>query len=162
LVKHRLAIAIYFSALLAYGQQPGDDKPSPVPRRPLRPQSAQVQDRAVPAGRSAASAERVASGANRETGTACFFSAAADGGLTASGTRLNSQEMVAGHASFPLGSWVRVRNLANGNTVDVRIVDRFPPSSRRVINLSQAAAEILGIIKAGTGQVELTLLESPG
>jgi penicillin-binding protein 1B len=99
------------------------------------------------------------SGKARETGRACFFPASATGGLTASGSRLNSEELVAAHPWFPMGSWVRVRNLANGKIVDVRVVDRFPGRSGRVINVSEAAAKALSFIKAGTVEVELTIIE---
>ena len=97
----------------------------------------------------------------KETGIACFFSSSANGGMTASGVRLNSEDLVAGHPRLPLGSWARVTNLGNGQTVDVRIVDRFPESSKRVVNLSEAAARKLGFVKAGTAQVELESIPIP-
>lgn len=102
---------------------------------------------------------RAAGEITRQTGTACFFSASANGGITASGIRLNSEEMVAAHARYPLGSRIRVKNLTNGKTVDVRVVDRFPESGRRIINVSEAAARELGFVKAGTAEVELNPVE---
>ncbi len=84
----------------------------------------------------------------------------ANGGVTASGTRLNSEELVAAHPRFPLGSWVRAKNLANGQTVDLRIVDRFPGGAGRIINLSEAAARKLGFVKAGTTVVELDPIDA--
>lgn len=171
-MNDRVARAVCVFALTAAAQQVSD-KPSPVPRRPVRPsfettrpeKSGQTRSRSTNPDQTNAprksESERTRSGADsaKETGVACFFSSSANGGLTASGIRLNSEELVAGHPRLPLGSWVRVRNLGNGQTVDVRIVDRFPESSKRVVNLSEAAARKLGFIKAGTAQVELESIE---
>jgi rare lipoprotein A len=99
--------------------------------------------------------EEATGGAPAETGKACFFSSSAAGGLTASGERLDAGALVAAHATYSLGSRVNVTNLANGKTVEVRIVDRFP-SSKRIINLSEAAARQLGFVEAGTAEVRLT------
>ena len=171
-MKHRVGVAVWVFALAAAAQQ-ASDKSSPVPRKPVRPSFvATLPDKSGQASsRNASSAPSNAprqSEAERsrafdtmpETGTACFFSSRANGGLTASGIPLNSEDLVAGHPRFPLGSWVRVRNQANGQTVDVRIVDRFPESSKRVVNLSEAAARKLGFVKAGTTEVEVTLIET--
>lgn len=172
-MKNRVVVAVWASALAA-GAQQGSDKPSPVPRRPVRPSFAstlpgkpsQPSSLSTNADRNGSTreseSERSSTAADTipETGTACFFSSSANGRLTGSGSRLNSEDFVAAHPRFPLGSWVRVRHLANGQTVDVRIVDRFPESSKRVINLSEAAARKLGFIKAGTAQVELELIET--
>ena len=90
-----------------------------------------------------------------ETGRASFFSSGANGALTARGARLDPEELTAAHARYPLGSRVKVTNLANGKTVEVRIVDRFPDSPKRIINLSTAAARDLDFIRAGTALVRL-------
>ena len=159
-MKHRAVVAACILELAA-GAQQSSDKPSPVPRRPARPSFASTRpDKSRPSSRNTtADRKNAAADTTQEAGTACFFSASANGGLTASGSRLNSEELVAAHPRFPLGSWVRVRNLASGQTVDVRIVDRFPESSKRLINLSEAAARKLGFIKAGTAEVEVTPIE---
>ena len=104
-------------------------------------------------------ADRLIPDRGPETGRAVFFTSGANGGLTASGTRLNSEALVAGHASYPLGSLVRVTNLANGKTVEVRIVDRLPESSQRIINVSAAAARELDFLRAGTAMVRLELVQ---
>lgn len=168
-MKRRLVLSICL-CVLTLGAQQQSDKPSPIPRRPVRPRFVSTlpeKTRQADSRREDGSdtvrgnqAERAhAAGAPaRETGTACFFSSTANGGLTASGSRLHSEDLVAAHARFPLGSMVRAKNLANGETVDVRIVDRFPETSGRVINLSEAAARKLGFVKAGTALVELELI----
>ncbi len=170
-MKHR-AVASICLFVLALGAQQPSDKPSPVPRRPLRPrfvstlpdrsrplESRRSEDVNTAVRENGAERSNAAGAVPGETGTACFFSSSANGGLTASGSRLNSEDLVAAHPRFPLGSLVRAKNLANGKTVDVRIVDRFPESFRRVINLSEAAAGRLGFVKAGTALVELELIE---
>lgn len=106
----------------------------------------------------ASSAERAMAIRTNETGQASFFSSSANGGRTASGARLNSEELMAAHASYPLGSRVRVTNLANGKTVEVRILDRFPEGSKRIINVSAAAARELDFIRDGTAFVRLELV----
>ena len=65
---------------------------------------------------------------------------------------------MAAHASYPLGSRVRVTNLANGKTVEVQIVDRFPGSSR-IINVSAAGARALDFMQAGTAMVRIELVQ---
>jgi rare lipoprotein A len=61
---------------------------------------------------------------------------------------------VAAHATYPLGSRARVTNLANGKSVEVEIVDRFP-STKRIINVSEEAARQLGFIQAGSAEVRV-------
>jgi rare lipoprotein A len=166
-MKHQAVLAA-FTLVLAAGAEQASDKPSPVPRRPVRPSyvstPADLSGRPVSlqagaARKNAPVESRAAAETMRETGTACFFSSRTSGSLTASGTHLNSEELVAAHARFPMGSHVRVKNLANGKDVQLRIVDRFPDSSRRVINVSEAAARELGFTRQGTAEVELTLVE---
>lgn len=63
--------------------------------------------------------------------------------------------LTAAHRTLPLGTRVRVTNLDNGRSVDVRINDRGPFAGRRVIDLSYAAAQRLGAV--GTGLVRVGL-----
>jgi rare lipoprotein A len=62
------------------------------------------------------------------------------GGMTASGEAYSPTKLTAAHRTLPFGTLVRVTNLNNGRTIVVRINDRGPFVSRRVIDLSQAAA----------------------
>lgn len=68
---------------------------------------------------------------------------------TASGERMNPAAMTAAHRSLPFGSKIRVTNQRNGKSVVVRINDRGPFIRGRVIDLSKAAAQQLGFIRAG-------------
>jgi rare lipoprotein A len=78
-----------------------------------------------------------------------------DGKLTASGEKFNNEDLLGAHRSYPLGSRVKVTNLANGESVVVRIVDRGPFVSGRILNVSLSAAKRLDMIKAGTARVQL-------
>ena len=77
---------------------------------------------------------------------------------TASGERMNPSAMTAAHRTLPFGTRVRVTNAA-GKSVVVRINDRGPFHGGRVIDLSQAAAAELGLVRAGSGRVELARLD---
>jgi len=76
---------------------------------------------------------------------------------TASGERFNQNAMTAAHRTLPLGTKVRVTNLANGRSVVVRINDRPSETNPRVIDLAQGAAQRLGMMGSGTADVELSL-----
>jgi rare lipoprotein A len=84
-----------------------------------------------------------------------------EGKPTASGEIYDSSLLTAAHRELPLGSIVDVTNLGNGRTVRVRINDRGPFIAGRVIDLSRAAAEEIGLLGAGVGPVRLTVV-TPG
>ena len=78
--------------------------------------------------------------------------------MTASGERFDKHAMTAAHRTLPMGTRVRVTNTRNGKTVVVRINDRGPFSKNRIIDLSEAAARVLGMIEAGVAPVTLEVL----
>lgn len=88
-------------------------------------------------------------------GKASWYGLKFHGRRTSSGERFDMNELTAAHRTFPFGTRVRVRNLANGREVIVRINDRGPRIRDRVIDLSKAAAAALGILKAGEAPVVL-------
>jgi rare lipoprotein A len=91
-------------------------------------------------------------------GTASWYGREFAGRRTASGERFNPAEYTAAHRTLPFGTRVRVTN-AQGESVVVRINDRGPFHGGRVIDLSQAAAAELGLVRAGSGRVQLALLD---
>jgi rare lipoprotein A len=91
-------------------------------------------------------------------GTASFYGHSLRGARTASGERFNPDELTAAHPSLPFGTQVRVTNAMTGDSVMVRINDRGPFHSNRVIDLSEAAAKEIGIARMGSGKVELAVL----
>ena len=97
-------------------------------------------------------------GAEIGGGVASWYGREFAGRKTASGERFNPAEYTAAHRTLPFGTRVRVTN-ASGESVVVRINDRGPFHGGRVIDLSQAAAADLGIVRAGSGRVTLALLD---
>jgi rare lipoprotein A len=81
------------------------------------------------------------------------------GGRTASGERFNPGALTAAHRTLPFGTRVRVTNVATGQTVMVRVTDRGPFIHGRVIDLSYAAAESLGMVRRGVAQVKLDVVQ---
>jgi rare lipoprotein A len=85
-----------------------------------------------------------------QRGLATFYGSEQQGGPTASGERFDKRKLTAAHRTLPLGTRVRVTNTRNGRSVEVRINDRGPYGGRgRIIDVSEAAARVLGMIDAG-------------
>jgi rare lipoprotein A len=80
------------------------------------------------------------------------------GAKTANGERYNPHGLTAAHRSLPFGTKVRVKHLASGRTVVVRINDRGPFIRSRIIDLSLGAASALGIRSAGVAKVSVQVL----
>ena len=91
-------------------------------------------------------------------GEASYYGSELAGNPTASGESFDPERLTAAHRTLPLGSKVRVTNARNGETVVVRINDRGPYHGNRVIDLSRAAARTIGLIRSGTGRVNLALI----
>ncbi len=94
-----------------------------------------------------------------EQGLASWYGPKFHGRKTANGETYNMHGMSAAHKNLPLGTWVRVTNLNNERTIDVRINDRGPFIENRVIDLSLAAAKALDVVGPGTAPVYLETLE---
>ena len=93
-----------------------------------------------------------------ETGQASWYGKAHQGHLTASGERFDMHALTAAHRTLPFGTIVRVTHLKSGRSVDVRINDRGPFHSGRIIDLSYEAARKLGIVGGGTARVKVTVI----
>ncbi len=91
-------------------------------------------------------------------GMASWYGYDGSGSQTAGGERYNPEGMTAAHRSLPLGTRVRVTNTHNGRSVVVRINDRGPYARGRVIDLSAAAARILGMMGSGVAPVRIDVL----
>jgi len=94
-----------------------------------------------------------------ERGIASWYGKKFHGQRTSSGEAYDMYAMTAAHTQLPLPTYVQVTNLKNSKQVVVRVNDRGPFHQNRVIDLSYAAATKLGIIKDGTGVVELQALD---
>lgn len=93
-----------------------------------------------------------------ETGLASWYGPKFHGKLTASGEVFNQEKFTAAHPTLPWGSTVKVTNLDNGKSVDVRINDRGPFGKGRIIDVSRAAARALGMVGRGITAVRVEWL----
>ncbi|MGL6149898.1 MAG: septal ring lytic transglycosylase RlpA family protein [Aeromonas sobria] len=93
-----------------------------------------------------------------EEGTASWLSPDLDGQNTANGDVLDSKLFSAAHRNLPIPSYVRVTNLDNGLETIVRVNDRGPFNSPRLIDLSYAAAKQLEMVDSGAARVRLELI----
>lgn len=84
------------------------------------------------------------------------------GHKTANGERMNAGALAGAHRTLPFGTKVRVENLGNGRSVVVRINDRGPFVHGRVIDVTQGAAERLGMIRSGVASVKVTVVGGKG
>jgi len=90
-----------------------------------------------------------------EQGEASYYAAKYQGRQTASGELFDQNSMTAAHKRLPFGSKVKVTNVANGKSVVVRINDRGPFVSGRIIDLSKSAFQRIGNTNAGVIDVEI-------
>lgn len=96
-----------------------------------------------------------------QKGWASWYGKAFEGRQTASGERFSPHELTAAHRQLPLGTKVMVKNLETDALVEVRINDRGPYADppRRIIDLSRAAAESIGLVEQGIGRVQVMVTE---
>jgi rare lipoprotein A len=90
-----------------------------------------------------------------ETGMASWYGTVYHNRAAADGTTFDQNEMTAAHRTLPMGSTVRVTNLATGQQVLVRITDRGPFAPGRVLDLSMGAAKAVGVYRAGVAKVRI-------
>jgi len=98
---------------------------------------------------------------NGETGLASWYGHPYHGRPAADGEIYDMEKLTAAHRTLPFGTMVRVVNLTNGKTVDVRIIDRGPFVENRIIDLSHAAAQAIELIGPGVAPVRLDILSVP-
>ena len=96
-----------------------------------------------------------------QVGRASWYGRAFQHHRTASGEPYDMHDFTAAHRTIPMGSWVKVTNLKNGKSVMVRINDRGPVPSSRILDLSYGAAMILGMGNDGVAKVRLDVIETP-
>lgn len=96
-----------------------------------------------------------------ETGIASWYGHPYHGRRAANGEIYDMEKMTAAHRTYPFDTWIRVKNLTNDRTVDVRIQDRGPFIRGRIIDLSKAAAREIELIGPGVAKVQLTVIAPP-
>lgn len=94
----------------------------------------------------------------KDQGVASWYGKEFHGKLAANGEVFDMTAYTAAHRKLPLGSVVRVVNLTNGKSVQVRINDRGPYVAGRMLDLSRAAARELGMVEIGTAAVQIEVI----
>jgi len=93
-----------------------------------------------------------------EKGRASWYGKKFHGRKTSNGETYNMYAMTAAHKTLPMNTWVKVENLENGKQIKVRVNDRGPFVSGRIIDLSYTGAQGIGIVGPGTARVRVTAL----
>jgi rare lipoprotein A len=143
--------AAHQQAELANATLPDIGAPDAPPPEALAPQGEPPGDDTIEENGSAQTGS--AETGSAETGRASWYDLTTK---TASGETMDATRLTAAHNTLPLGSHARVRNLDNGRAVVVRINDRGPFAKNRIIDLSKAAAQALGMVEDGVARVEVT------
>ena len=90
------------------------------------------------------------------SGVASFYT---EGTRTASGERFDPEALTAAHPTLPFGTRLRVTDVATGRSVIVRVNDRGPHVSGRIVDVSYSAAQMLGIVRRGTANVKIQVVQ---
>ncbi|WP_443750883.1 septal ring lytic transglycosylase RlpA family protein [Asticcacaulis solisilvae] len=93
-----------------------------------------------------------------QTGLASWYAYESPNRTTANGEPFDTDQLTAAHKTLPLPCIVEVENLDNGKTARIRVNDRGPFVDGRIIDLSRASAQALGVYNAGTARVRVTFL----
>ena len=94
-----------------------------------------------------------------ETGIASWYGPGFHGRQTANGEIYDQHDLTAAHPTLPMPTLVRVTNLENGRTLELRINDRGPFKNGRIIDVSRRGAELLGFLNQGIAKVRVQVLE---
>ncbi|CAN5478089.1 hypothetical protein BH10BAC3_BH10BAC3_32160 [soil metagenome] len=90
-----------------------------------------------------------------KTGMASWYHDKFHGRKTANGDIFSQKKLTCASNQYALGTWLKITNLINGKSVLVRVNDRMNVRMKRVVDLSKAAAQVIGIEKAGVGRVNV-------
>ena len=96
-----------------------------------------------------------------EEGVASWYGIPFHGRAAADGEIYDMETLVAAHRLMPFNTWLRVTNLSNDKSVDVRVIDRGPFIDGRIIDLSKAAARQIDLLGPGTARVRLQVIAAP-
>ena len=147
----QLSVAVLTATMLSACSQT-----TATPDRPASRSLVQQSRRKGRYGERASSAAHGITVARCPHGVASFYK---HGSRTASGEKFNPGELTAAHRTLPFGTRVRVTDVATGKSVTVRVNDRGPFINGRVIDVSHAAAESLGMTGKGVAKVKLDVVQ---
>ena len=99
------------------------------------------------------------SGGGTQTASQGIASFYTEGTQTANGEKFNTHELTAAHPTLPFGTKLQVTNVATGRSVTVRVNDRGPYVQGRVVDVSYAAADALGMVGGGLAKVKLDVVQ---
>jgi rare lipoprotein A len=162
-----LCVGFYAVALssAAYGAPAAETSQSGMDAKPVLAKKHVVTSKAIKAHHPVKSKTATAKGGSRpvhqrerkvgQVGYASWYGSELNGMSMAGGGRFNQNELTAAHPTLPLYSRARVTNMTNGRSVTVRITDRGPSHEGRIIDLSQSAAEEIGMRNSGVARVHV-------
>jgi len=147
-----LAPAIALSLVITCTAGAAEPASNPTPKY-ASPAKAKAVD-----ARQAVSSKKIS---NVQVGSASWYGKAFQGKPTASGESYDMWQYTAAHRNLPLGTWLRVTNLKNGKSLIVRVNDRGPyvDMSKRIVDVSYAAARMLEFSGEGLARVKLEVVE---
>ncbi len=97
-----------------------------------------------------------------QKGKASYYASSLHGRKTAFGEIFKSTELSAAHRTYPLNTMLEITNLANNESVVVRVNDRGPYAKSRVVDISNEAAKLLGIVSKGVANVVIRVVGMEG
>ncbi|MDQ2713055.1 MAG: septal ring lytic transglycosylase RlpA family protein [Acidobacteriota bacterium] len=147
--KITLATAVFFATL-----------PAACVHRHRRSSVGQKQPMQTAEARHATAPVAVPTGYSEE-GVASWYGIPYHGRPAADGEIYDMETLVAAHRTMPFNTWLKVTNLANNETVNVRVIDRGPFVNGRILDLSKAAARSIHLLGPGIGQVRIEVIASP-
>ena len=137
-----VAIALLMTSIVACGHK--RRKVTAAPARAPQPQ----QQPAVAIG-------------STEEGLASWYGVPYHGRPAADGEIYDMEQMVAAHRTMPFNTWIKVTNLSNGRSINVRVIDRGPFVRGRIVDLSKAAARQIEMLGPGVARVRLEVIAAP-
>src|SRR5262245_38843985 len=95
-----------------------------------------------------------------QTGLAAYYNQRLHGRRTASGARFDNGALTTAHQTLPFGTKVRLTSVKSGKSVVLRVNDRGPTQPNRIVDVTRAAAQRLGFVRAGLTEVKLEVVEA--
>lgn len=148
-----IAVTLWLLAIAGCGKKHRTARTQPAPK-PSAPVTTARQTRNAPA------PVAVPNGYT-EQGVASWYGIPFNGRAAANGEIYDMETLVAAHRLMPFNTWLKVTNLSNNKSVNVRVIDRGPFVEGRIIDLSKAAARQIDLLGPGVGLVRLEVIAGP-
>ena len=157
-----IALAVWLLAIGGCGRKHHSARTQPAPQ-PNPSTTAAQPNPSTAAARQTSKAPAPAAVPNGyiEEGTASWYGIPFNGRAAADGEIYDMETLVAAHRVMPFNTWLKVTNLSNNKSVNVRVIDRGPFVEGRIIDLSKAAARQIDLLGPGIGRVRLEVIAAP-